>query len=171
MAVGTSIGQVKLYDARTGSLLRLLDDQAAKLADKRTPENWQPLERAMGNVTSLAFSADGSQLATCGGSFGDFSRVFEKSALLDERTTGPGRLKTWDVKTETLKHDLVGHSQASSVAFSPDGAVFASAGSWHSDAETGTGVVIWRRSGLHKRTHRRGRGQRRYPFGGVLNGQ
>ena len=143
VAVGTSIGQVKLYDARTGALLRLLDDQAAKLADSKTPGNWKSLERAMGSVASLAFSADGHQLVTCGGSFGDFSRVFDKSERLDERTTGPGRLKIWDVKTETLKHDLVGHSHATAVAFSPDGTVLASAGSWHSDAETGTGIVIW----------------------------
>ena len=76
VAVGTSIGQVKLYDARTGGLLRLLDDHAGKLADKETPENWTVLERAMGSVASLEFSPDGSMLATCGGSFGDFSRVF-----------------------------------------------------------------------------------------------
>ncbi len=143
VAVGTSIGQVKLYDARTGALLRLLDDRAAKLADTKTPENWKSLERAMGSIASLTFSPDGRQLATCGGSFGDFSRVFDKSERLDERSTGPGRLKIWDVKTETLKHDLVGHSHASALAFSPDTRLLASAGSWLSDAETGTGVVIW----------------------------
>ena len=143
IAVGTSIGQVKLYDAHTGALLRLLDDQAAKLADKKTPENWKSLERAMGSIASLAFSPDGHQLATCGDSFSDFSRVFETSDRLDERTTGPGRLKIWDVKTETLKHDLAAHSHARAVAFSPDGSVLTSAGSWHRDAETGTGVLIW----------------------------
>ncbi len=47
------------------------------------------------------------------------------------------------MKTETLKHDLVGHSHANAVAFSPDGTVFASAGSWLSDEATGTGAVIW----------------------------
>ncbi len=143
VAVGTSIGQVKLYDARTGALLRLLDDHAGKLADKETPENWTALERAMGSVASLEFSPDGSMLATCGGSFGDFSRVFRASERLDERSTGPGRLKIWNVKTETLKHDLIGHGDANAVAFSPDGSLFASAGSWRSDAETGTGVIVW----------------------------
>ena len=143
VAVGTSIGQVKIYDARTGALLRLLEDRAAKLADKETPENWKSLARAMGSIASLEFSPDGSMLATCGGSFGDFARVFRASERLDERSTGPGRLKIWNVKTETLKHDLVGHSDANAVAFSPDGSLFASGGSWRSDAETGTGVVIW----------------------------
>ena len=74
---------------------------------------------------------------TCGSSFGDYSRVFRREQRLDERSTGPGRLKIWDVKTGTLKHDLVGHSDANAVSFSPDGSVLASAGSWLSDAETG----------------------------------
>ncbi len=121
----------------------MLDDHAAKLADKETPENWKGLVRAMGSVASLAFSLDGSMIATCGGSFGDFARVFGTSQRLDEQCTGPGRLKIWNVKTETLKHDLAGHSDANAVAFSPDGSLFASAGSWRSDAETGTGVLIW----------------------------
>ena len=57
--------------------------------------------------------------------------------------TGPGRLKVWDVKTGTLKHDLIGHSQANAVTFSHDGNMLASAGSWESDREQGTGVIIW----------------------------
>jgi WD40 repeat protein len=143
VAVGTSIGQVKLYDARTGEVLRSLDDEAEKLADEKTPANWKSLRRALGSVLSLAFSPDGSLLATCGKSYGDYSRVFEKAQRLDELSTGPGRLKIWDVRTGTKKHDLAGHSQANAAAFSPDGKLLASAGSWLSDAETGTGVVIW----------------------------
>ncbi len=88
MAIGTSIGQVKLYDTRTGEGLRLLDDRAAKLADNKTPENLKSLARAMGSVVSLAFSPDGSRLAVSGDSFGDFARVFQKSQRLDERSTG-----------------------------------------------------------------------------------
>jgi WD40 repeat protein len=143
VAVGTSIGQVKLYSTRTGELVRSLDDLAVKLADKETPENWKPLRRAIGSVASLEFSPDGSLLAMCGGSFGDFSRVFNSVQRLDEVTTGPGRLKIWEVKTGTLKHDLVGHSHANAVSFSPDGSLLASAGSWLDDSKSGTGVVIW----------------------------
>ena len=143
VAVGTSIGQVKLFHARTGELVRSLDDEAAKLADKKTPENWKSLRRAMGSVASLAFSPDGSLLAMCGGSFGDYSRVFDSVERLDEFSTGPGRLKVWEVNTGTLKHDLVGHSHANAVSFSPDGSLLASAGSWSNDSESGTGVIIW----------------------------
>ena len=97
----------------------------------------------MGSVASVTFSPDGTLLATCGSSFDDYARVFDEVERLDELSTGPGRLKIWDVKTGALKHDLVGHSDANAVAFSPDGSALASAGSWLSDTETGTGVIMW----------------------------
>ena len=141
VAVGTSIGQVKLFNARTGELLRSLDDEKAKLADEKTPENWKSLRRAMGSVAALAFSPDGSLLATCGGSFADFSERFDGLSRKGFRSTGPGRLKLWDVQTGTLKHDLVGHNDhAYAVAFSPDGKWLASAGRWH-----GKGRHVWER--------------------------
>ncbi len=152
-AVGTSIGQVKLFDARTGELVRSLDDERAKLADEKTPENWKSLRRAMGSARSLAFSPDGSLLATCGGSFADFARVFDAVERLGELGTGPGRLKVWEVKTGTLKHDLVGHSHAYAVSFSPDGSLLASAGRWLSNSRSGTGVILWNaRTGAKVRT-------------------
>jgi WD40 repeat protein len=44
-----------------------------------------------------------------------------------------------------LQHDLVGHSHANTVAFSPDGNLLASSGSWLSPGgnEFGAGVILW----------------------------
>jgi len=144
LAVGTSVGQVKLFNARTGELVRSLDDEKAKLADKKTPKKWTSLNRAMGSVASLTFSPDGSLLAACGRSFDDFSSVFDGGDRLRESSsTDPGRLKVWEVKTGTLKHDLVGHTHATTVAFSPDGSLLASAGNWLTGGKYGTGAILW----------------------------
>jgi len=127
--------------------VRSLDDERAKLADKRTPKIWQSLRRPMGTVASLAFSPDGSLLAVCGGSFADFSIGFDPVARTRltsaARSTGPGRLKVWEVKTGTLKHDLVGHGRANAVAFSPDGNLLASVGYWTSKHARVGGAGIW----------------------------
>jgi len=141
VAVGTDVGQVKLFNARTGELVRSLDDQREKLADKKAPENLKSFTRAMGSVTSLEFSPDGSLLAMSGRSFDDSPLVWESVQRLGEFSTGPGRLKVWEVKTGTLKHDLVGHSQAYAVSFSPNGNLLASAGRWGERVETG--AIIW----------------------------
>jgi WD40 repeat protein len=143
LAYGTSIGQVKLINPRTGESVRSLNDEKAKLAEKKTAEKLKPLKLAMGTVASLAFSPDGSLLAMCGASFDDSAQNWGGIRQLGELATGPGRLKVWDVKTGTLKHDLVGHRHADTVAFSPDGNLLASAGSWLSDRDHGTGVIIW----------------------------
>jgi len=147
VAVGTSIGQVKLFNARTGELVRSLDDEQAKRADKDTPKDWQSFPRAMGTVASLAFSPDGSLLAVCGGSFSDFSIRFNDArrtrATSAARSTGPGRLKVWEVKTGTLKYDLVGHGSANAVAFSPDGNLLASVGYWTTKHARVGGAGIW----------------------------
>ena len=152
VAVGTSIGQLKLYSAQTGELLRSLDDEATRLADKETPQNWKSFKRALGSVASLAFSADGSMLAVCGGSFADFSERFGGVQRMGVRSTGPGRLKLFDAQSGALKHDLVGHNdQAYAVCFSPDGNLLASAGRWTNEGEFfGNGVIIWNAQ------HRRG---------------
>ena len=49
----------------------------------------------------------------------------------------------WEVKTGKLQHDLVGHSYATAVAFSPDGHLLASAGRWATAHENGFGVILW----------------------------
>lgn len=142
VAVGTSVGQVKLFNARTGELVWSLNDEQAMLADKETPQKLKSLTRAMGSVASLAFSPDGGLLAMCGDSFGDNSR--DRVGRHGVTVTGPGRLKVWDVRTGTLKHDLVGHNRLpNAVAFSPDGNLLASAGGWLTRDENGTGVILW----------------------------
>jgi hypothetical protein len=143
IAVGTSVGQVKLFDARTGELVRSLDDEQPRLADPDTPEHWAPLQRGMGSVASIAFSPDGSLLAVCGSTFREFSDIFDGIQRLGRATTGPGRLKVWEVNTGKLKHDLAGHSHADAVSFSAGGELLASAGRWTSEADNGTGVIIW----------------------------
>ncbi len=145
VAVGTSIGQIRLFNARTGELVRSLDDEPAKLADQKAPANWRTLRRAIGSVASLAFSPDGSLLAVCGGSFDDYPGVLDGVRRFTRKTTAPGRVKVFDAKTGTLQHDLVGHSYANTVALSPDGNLLASAGSWLGPGgdDDGTGVIIW----------------------------
>jgi WD40 repeat protein len=143
LAVGTSIGQVKLFDTKTGELVRALDDEAPRLADRETPESWKSMKRAMGSVARLAFSPDGSLLAVCGTSFGEYSDIFDGVESLGRLATGPGRLKVFEVKTGRLKHDLAGHSHVYDVAFSADGALLASAGRWGGNEGNGTGVITW----------------------------
>jgi serine/threonine-protein kinase len=144
VATGTNVGQVKIFNARTGKLVTSLNDAQAQQADKRTPEKWRSFQRALGSVASLVFSPDGSLLASCGGSFADVPLVVEKIRRLTLSTTGPGRLKVWEVKTGALKYDLAGHDKhAEAVSFSADGSLLASAGSWNTDREHGTGVIVW----------------------------
>ncbi|HYV37896.1 MAG TPA: hypothetical protein VE988_19580 [Gemmataceae bacterium] len=143
LAIGTTVGQIKLYEVKTGNLRLTLDDEKAKLADKNTPEKLRTFKRALGSDSSLAFSPDGRQLAACGDSFSDSRLVREKYERSTLSSTGPGRLKVWDIATGKLQHDLVGHDRhANAVAFSPDGKLLASAGSW-AGSEHGSGVILW----------------------------
>ncbi len=138
LAIGTNIGQVKLFSVGSGEILSL------DVADKEAPEKLKPLAREMGSVASVAFSPDGSLLATCGSSFADTPLSSDGIKRLGSSTTGPGRLKVWDVKTGKLKFDLAGHdSHADAVAFSPDGHLLASVGNWRDANEAGTGAIVW----------------------------
>ena len=149
LAVGTSIGQVKLFGARTGNLVRSFDDVQGKKADAQTADRFVPLTRALGGVSSLAFSPDGSLLAMCGGSFADAPLTIDENHAVSEHIapTAPGKLKLWDVKTGAFKRDLVGHAHAEAVVFSPDGKRLASLGSWYhgpgAESDYGSGVKIW----------------------------
>jgi len=144
LAVGTNIGQVKIFRVSTGELVSTLDDEANNQADQKTPAEWQGMKRAMGCVKSLRFSPDGKLLVTSGNSFEDFAEIFDEAISLAIRTR-PGRLKIWDVNTASLKHDLVWDMTShSAIAFSPDGRYLATAGRWHGPGESfGSGVVIW----------------------------
>jgi WD40 repeat protein len=144
LAVGSNLGQVNLYNVNTGELIRALDDEQERLTDNTTPEKLRVvLKRAMGSVSSLAFSPDGRLVAVSGRSMSEAMLVPEVVERSRRAGTGPGRLKVWDVETGALKHDLAGHSQANGVAFSSDGRLLASAGSWSDDHDHGTGVILW----------------------------
>ena len=142
LAVGTSIGQVKLFDPRTGELIQVLDDEPARLAAKEAPDNWKVMKRAIGSVRSLAFSPDGSLLAVCGESFAEFADVFDGIENLGRSGAGPGRLKVWDMKAGAVKHDLAEHSQAFGIDFAAGGELLVSTGRFE-DGGRGNGLLVW----------------------------
>ena len=139
LAIGTSLGQVKLFNPHTGEVMATLDDAKARPEDNEVLRKLTDVKRALGSVASLAFSPDGSLLATCGSSFADVPFDDAERGRLGGSS---GVVKVWEVKTGTLKHELVGHSHAGAVAFSADGKLLASAGSWYGP-EHGSGVIVW----------------------------
>lgn len=147
LAIGTSVGQLKLYDVETGKRLKSLDDEQGRLADDKTPDSWKQLPRALGRVESIAFSADGQRLAVCGESFADWTESLDRVSRRGIRGTAPGRLKVFEVESGRLVFNPAAHSDmAADVAYSPDGRFLASAGRWFDnldDLKFGHGVILW----------------------------
>ena len=150
LAVGTSWGQIKLFNTRNGEIVRLLDDEPARQAAKGTPEALKSLKRAMGSIRSLAFSPDGSMLAAGGHTFDEdpFPPVLDAKNSMDqtvEANVSPahGQVQVWDVKTGTLKPGLGGSGCGNAVAFSPDGNLLLGGGTWYVSGKLGSGAMIW----------------------------
>ena len=137
LAVGTDLGQVKLFDFRTGKLLFTLDDVVREKTGGNVLPKLLELPLAQGNVWAVAFSPDGALLATCGDAI-DYNQDGIRRL---GRGQSAGLLKVWDAKTGELKQHLDGEhsSQVRDIAFSPDGNFLASAGHW----ESGSGVKLW----------------------------
>ncbi|MCA9175115.1 MAG: M48 family metalloprotease [Planctomycetales bacterium] len=151
IGVGTSLGQVLMFDVQTGKptgkMPKSLDDEQGRLSDPKTPDVWKQQPRALGKVSHLAFSPDGAWIAVCGASFADWSAGLSRVSEGGIRGTAPGRLKIFDARTGALKHNPNGHSDmVVAVAFSPDSKRLASAGRWMDSFQQrafGDGITIW----------------------------
>ncbi len=88
---------------------------------------WMTVKASEHMVTSVAFSPDGTLLATGGGSWG----------------RKPGEVKLWNLSTGKMKANLQGHSLiVHSVAFSPDGKTLAAGGGGSFPGDHGL-VKLW----------------------------
>ena len=114
---------IRFYDSETGRLDRSLEDKRLldelKELGKDDPTEVKKLTtipHAHGLTYSIAFSPDGSLLASSGT---HLIRPGGRSVINAEIPTH-GKLKLWDAKTGELKHDLGKHyDRVRSLAFSP----------------------------------------------------
>jgi serine/threonine protein kinase/WD40 repeat protein len=136
LAVGNSIGQVKLFDAHTGEFERVIGEPISAANFQAPAEVVAKVRFAQGNVSAIAFSPDGRLLATCG------PPQPNRGAIQPAESMAP--LKLWDVKTGKRRPGSPGEHNAfvSTVAFSPDGKLLAGARHWNSD-RTGAAVELW----------------------------
>jgi WD40 repeat protein/tRNA A-37 threonylcarbamoyl transferase component Bud32 len=144
LAVGTSIGQVKIFNVQSGELLCAPDDEAGRKADPKADAKFAALARLLGSADALAFSPDGTLLAVGGGAFDDVPLLPDLVERSLRGASGPGRLKIWEVNNFKLLRDLSGHTaHVEAVAFSADGKLLASAGRWSGALGEGWGVKLW----------------------------
>ena len=116
---------IRLWDARTGTLIRTLARKSVpSVQDAPTLGRRSHGSYNKDFVYSVSFSPDGNKIAS---------------------GSRDGTVRLWDAGTGDLIHTLTGHtSEVYSISFSPDGNTIASAGGWKDktvrlwDARTGT---------------------------------
>ena len=130
LAVGNTIGQVKLFDGRDGSFKFAIGD-FLRLAPDNTLDVPQELRERMRftqrSLVSLAFSPDGGLLVTSG-----FIAPFGESLCI----------RLWDARTGEPRPEITGEHNAvgGPVAFSPDGKLLAGAAMWSAGKENISGI-------------------------------
>jgi WD40 repeat protein len=105
---------LKLWDARTGELKRLLEPEGKKKG-----------------LVAIAFSSDKRYLAIAG-----------TRPEFDKRPAGESFVRILDARTFAVQQEIVEVPNPNALAFSPDGKTLAIGGSYRL-AETGTFVKLW----------------------------
>ncbi len=156
LASGSEDRTIKLWDVETGNEIRTLTGHGVK----------QPITGTEGEVYSVAFSPDGTKLASGSSDYtiklwdvetgneirtltGHTKEVNSVAFSPKDTTLASGSsdytIKLWDVKTGNEIHTLTGHTdKVNSVVFSPNGTTLAS-GSWDNtvklwDVKTGNEI-------------------------------